>query len=97
MGEGHRGDLFAAMPPLGPKWFFVSHRAATWRSSNPFNVQVIEVENAHFNVHVVEGALACIALPEGDREEGVWGRFRKWFYGTRPVAFASPTCAGQAS
>jgi hypothetical protein len=87
-GEGHRDDLFAAMPPLEAKRFLFLMAASTWGAPDPVKVMLIDVKKAHLNGYVDEGTWACIELPEEDFEEGMCGRLKRWLYGMRPAAKA---------
>ena len=91
-GEGHRDDLFAAMPPLEAKKFLFKMAAATWKGRSegkePDKIMLIDVKKAHLNGVVGTDVWACIELPEEDYEEGKCGRLRRWLYGMRPAGKA---------
>jgi hypothetical protein len=87
-GEGSRDDLFASMPPLEAKRLLFKTAAATWGSSDPTKVRLIDVKKAHLNGRVGEDTWACIELPEEDAEPGMCGRLVRWLYGMRPAAKA---------
>ena len=90
-GEGHRDDLFAAMPPLEAKKLLFKMAAATWKGRSPLEpdkIMLIDVKKAHFNGVVGADVWACIELPEEDYEGGKCGRLRRWLYGMRPAAKA---------
>jgi hypothetical protein len=87
-GEGHRDDLFAAMPPLEAKRLLFLMAASTWGAPDPIKVMLIDVKKAHLNGHVDEGTWACIELPREDFEDGMCGRLKRWLYGMRPAAKA---------
>jgi hypothetical protein len=87
-GEGHRDDLFASMPPLEAKRLLFIEAAATWSSSDPTKIMLIDVKKAHLNGRVGEDVWACIELPEEDQEPGMCGRLARWLYGMRPAAKA---------
>ena len=52
-GEGHRDDLFAAMPPLEAKKLLFKMAAATWKGRSegkePDKIMLIDVKKAHLN------------------------------------------------
>jgi hypothetical protein len=87
-GEGARDDLYAAMPPLEAKRLLFKTAAATWGSSNPTKIRLIDVKKAHLNGKVGDDTWACIELPEEDAEPGMCGRLNRWLYGMRPAAKA---------
>jgi hypothetical protein len=62
--------------------------AATWGSSNPTKIRLIDVKKAHLNGMVGAETWACIELPEEDAELGMCGRLVRWLYGMRPAAKA---------
>ena len=77
-GEGHRDDLFAAMPALEAKKLLFKMAAATWKGRSegkePDKIMLIDVKKAHLNGVVGADVWACIELPEEDYEEGKCGR-----------------------
>ena len=91
-GEGHRDDLFAAMPPLEAKKLLFKLAAATRKGrlegKELDKIMLIDVKKAHLNGFVGADVWACIELPEEDYEEGKCGRLRRWLYGMRPAAKA---------
>jgi hypothetical protein len=87
-GEGARDDLYAAMPPLEAKRLLFKTAAATWGSSDPTKIRLIDVKKAHLNGKVGDDTWACIELPEEDAEPGMCGRLERWLYGMRPAAKA---------
>ena len=91
-GEGHRDDLFAAMPPLEAKKLLFKMAVATWKGRSegkePDKIMLIDVTKAHLNGVVGADVWACIELPEGNYEEGKCGRLRRWLCDMRPAAKA---------
>ena len=65
-GEGHRDDLFAAMPPLEAKKLLFKMAAATWKGKSegkePDKIMLIDVKKAHLNGVVGADVWACIEL-----------------------------------
>jgi hypothetical protein len=76
------------MPPLEAKRLLFKTAAATWGSSDPTKIRLIDVKKAHLNGKVGEDVWACIELPEEDAEPGMCGRLNRWLYGMRPAAKA---------
>jgi hypothetical protein len=72
-GEGHRDDLFASIPPPEAKTLLFAMAAATWQSSDPVNIMLIDVKKAHLNGVVPEDEWACIELLDEDLEPGMCG------------------------
>jgi hypothetical protein len=62
------------MPPLEAKRLLFKMAAATWGSTDPTKIRLIDVKKAHLNGRVEEETWACIELPEEDAEPGMRGR-----------------------
>jgi hypothetical protein len=76
------------MPPLEAKRLLFQVAAATWGSSDPVEIRLIDVKKAHLNGVVGPDTWACIELPDEDAEPGMCGRLVRWLYGMRPAAKA---------
>ena len=92
-GEKHRGDLFAAMPPLESKKFLFRKAAAqkrVWRDGcwRKMKLMFIDVKKAHLNGVVEPHEKVYVSPPEGCCRPGMCWRLRRWLYGMRPAASA---------